>query len=191
MKTLFINTYSHQLTIGLLSDGKVLAQKEEVSERSHSSHLIPLIELVLKENNLDINDINEIIVINGPGSFTGVRLGITVAKTLAYTLNIPIKTITSIEALGVSDTGQEKKIVIIDDNKGSYFGIFENNDLLAEIKYLKQEAFKEYCDDKKYALVKDNKLNLEVIYEYLKEIESLNPHNVNPIYIKTIEVEND
>ena len=189
MKTLFISSYSGLLTIGILSNGKVVTQKEEISERSHSAHLIPLIESTLKVNKLEINDINEIIVVNGPGSFTGVRLGITVAKTLGFTLKIPIKTITSIEALAISDDNQNKKIVTIDDSKGKYFAIFENNNLLGEINYLLDSKFKEFYQKNKHSIVKDNKLNIAVIYEYLKDGKMVNPHQLKPIYIKTIEVE--
>jgi len=183
MNTLFISTYSNLLTIGLLLNGKILDIKENISEKSHSTHLIPLLETILNDNKLDIKDINEIIVVNGPGSFTGVRLGITVAKTLSYTLNIPIKTITSIEALGISC---DEKIITVDDNKGKYVGGFENNNLKGEIEYLSSNEFnikyKDYSP-------KDIKLDLEKIYDYVKGNESLNPHEVKPIYIKTIEVE--
>ena len=75
MTTLFISTYTNKLTIGLLTNGKVISLKEINSIKSHSIYLIPTIKDILAENKLDIKEIKEIIVINGPGSFTGVRLG--------------------------------------------------------------------------------------------------------------------
>ena len=64
--------------------------------------MFPAIKELIDEQKLD-----EIIVVNGPGSFTGVRLGVTIAKTLAYTLNIPIKTISSLEVSSISNNAQK------------------------------------------------------------------------------------
>ena len=142
MITLFISTYSEFVTIGLLNNGKEIARKEEKSLNGHSTIIVPSIDLILKDNNLEPQDLDEILVVNGPGSFTGVRLGITVAKTLAYTLNIPIKTITSIEALAAGIKNVDK-IITIDDPKGKYIGKFINNKMV-EMLYLKEEEALKY-----------------------------------------------
>ena len=167
MKTLFISTYNENIIIGLLENSKLLKEKRKESEKSHSIYLIPMIEEILKEENISLNDINEIIVINGPGSFTGIRLGITVAKTLAFTLNIPIKTITSIEAISASNE-QKDKIITIKDNKGYYFGIFNDNKLVQEMSYLKETDFIEFIKNRDEIIISNNKLDLEKIYEYSK-----------------------
>lgn len=186
MYTLFISTYNYLITIGLLKDGKKLSIKEIESVKSHSIYLIPTIESILNENNIDIKNINEIIVINGPGSFTGVRLGVTVAKTLAYTLNIKIKTISSLDALAVSDKTLDRKIVTINDNKGVYFAIYENNIIGSKIDYLSNNEFDNY--NKNSTLIINNAvLDIEKIFEFTKIQEDNNPHQVNPVYIKEIE----
>ena len=190
MKTLFISTFHNFVVIGLLKDGKVLVEKEISSNQSHSIHLIPTIEEVLKSQNILIEETSSIIVINGPGSFTGVRLGVTVAKTLAFTLNIEIKTITSIEAIALS-SDVSKKIVLVPDAKGAYYGIFENNILCDDIKYLNTIELESFLKSKEeYKVIDDVKLNLVLIYDYLKNKNSTNAHSVNPIYIKNIEVLN-
>ncbi len=187
MKTLFISTYNEIITIGLLKDGKLIIKKEAISNRDHSIYTVPLIEEVLNEENLKPKDLNEILVINGPGSFTGVRLGITVAKTLAYTLNIPIKCLSSIEALSVSEPGSNK-IVAVSDSKGKYYGIFTNNKLL-EINYLSDDDFDliqnkpEYKD---YQFLESKNLDLEKIYKYSKNIKPTPCHAVKALYIKGI-----
>ncbi|MDD4706144.1 MAG: tRNA (adenosine(37)-N6)-threonylcarbamoyltransferase complex dimerization subunit type 1 TsaB [Bacilli bacterium] len=186
MYTLFISTYNYLITIGLLKNNKKISIKEVKSVKNHSIFLIPTIESILKENKLEINDINEIIVINGPGSFTGVRLGVIVAKTLAYTLKINIKTIPSIDALAISNNILKRKIVSIYDNKGAYFAIYEHNHRISNIKYLFKNDF-----DNKYIneiIINDNVLDIEKIASFLKDINSLNPHNLKPVYIKEIEV---
>lgn len=189
MKTLFISTYNENIIIGLLENSKLLKEKRKESEKSHSIYLIPMIEEILKEENISLNDINEIIVINGPGSFTGIRLGITVAKTLAFTLNIPIKTITSIEAISASNE-QKDKIITIKDNKGYYFGIFNDNKLFQEMSYLKETDFIEFIKNRDEIIISDNKLDLEKIYEYSKKLKNENPHGVKAVYIKEIELLN-
>lgn len=189
MKTLFISTYNENIIIGLLENSKLLKEKRKESEKSHSIYLIPMIEEILKEENISLNDINEIIVINGPGSFTGIRLGITVAKTLAFTLNIPIKTITSIEAISASNE-QKDKIITIKDNKGYYFGIFNDNKLVQEMSYLKETDFIEFIKNRDEIIISNNKLDLEKIYEYSKKLKNENPHGVKAVYIKEIELLN-
>ena len=102
MNSLFIDTHDKDIIITLFKNGKVLEASLKSSERHHSDFTMSMIESVLKNNNLTVHELDEILVVNGPGSFTGVRIGVTIAKTLAYTLNIPIKTITSLECLAVS-----------------------------------------------------------------------------------------
>jgi len=186
MYTLFISTYDFIITIGLLKNNKKISIKEVKSVKSHSVFLIPTIESILKGNNLEINNLNEIIVINGPGSFTGVRLGVIVAKTLAYTLKINIKTITSIDALAISNNILKRTIVSINDNKGVYFAIYESNSRISDIKYLSKNDF-----DNKHineSIINNGVLDVEKITLFLKDIDTINPHNVKPIYVKEIEV---
>lgn len=191
MYTLFISTFDKLITIGLLKNGVVLEVSENISNMNHSILTMPMIDEILKNNNIETYNLNEIIVINGPGSFTGVRLGVTIAKTLAYTLNIPIKTITSLEAFAVSTKNKKNKLIAISDLKGKYIGYFDKaNNLLEDLKYLKNNEYQEYIKDKYNYIIENNKLNLEDIYKYLKNKDSINPHIVNPIYIKGIDALN-
>lgn len=188
---LFISTYSENVIIGILNNNnnKLILKKEVTSHKSHSVTLVPTIEEVIEKARITLNDLKEIVVVNGPGSFTGVRLGVTVAKTLAYTLNLSIKTITSIEAISLSDNNP-KKLVVVPDNKGKYLGVFKDNILIDEILYLNNLEYDEYIKDyPNYKIVKEN-LDIERIITYLENIKDVNPHSVNPVYIKTIEVLN-
>ena len=191
MYTLFISTFDELITIGLLKDGKLIEKNEKISNRNHSVYTVPMIEEILKNNNINTNYLNEIIVINGPGSFTGVRIGVTIAKTLAYTLDIPIKSLTSLESYAVSTESKTNKLVVISDLKGKYIGYFsKDNDILTDYIYLSNKEYDNYIKDKEQYILKDNKLDLEKIYIYLKNKDSINSHLVNPIYIKGIEALN-
>lgn len=192
MYSLFISTFDKLITIGLLKNGIVLEVSEKESEKNHSIYVMPMIANILKENEINTSYLNEIIVVNGPGSFTGVRLGVTIAKTLAYTLNIPIKTITSLEAYAVSLETNDNKLINISDLKGKYIGYFDkDNKLLEDYKYLKNNEYNEFIKDKEQHLQVLTKFDLNKIYKYLKNKKSINPHLVNPIYIKGIDALND
>lgn len=186
MYKLFISTYSELITIGLFKDNTLIMQKEKESEKSHSIYLVPMIDEILKGNNIECQDLSEILVVNGPGSFTGIRLGVTVAKTLAYTLNIPIKTISSIEAISAS-IKDDNKIITISDTKGKYLGIFENNKLVNELIYLKNADYEQYINNYNYPIYEDSKLDLQSINNYSLEIALTPAHAVKAIYIKEIE----
>lgn len=190
MYTLFISTFDKIITIGLLKNGKVLDTNIKESTQNHSVYTMPMIESILNKNKVDVKKLSEIIVVNGPGSFTGVRIGVTIAKTFAYTLNIPIKTITSLLAYAVSLDSNDKKVITISDMKGKYVGYFDHNNKVIDYIYLKNSEFSEYIKDKEKYLVVDNKFDLEKIYKYLLNVESTLSHNVNPIYIKGIDALN-
>ena len=177
MKTLYIDTHLWNVVVVLFENGKVLRKKEIFGEKNNSTLIFPTIEEVLNREKFD-----SIIVVNGPGSFTGVRLGVTIAKTFAYTLNLPIRTITSLECMAVSNSN--KKVAISDGN-GYYLGIFDDDmNLQEEYKYINEEEFL------KIDTVETNViLDYEKIYEYVMTKDTIESHLVNPIYIKKIGVE--
>ena len=191
MYELFISTFRELIEIALLKNGKILSKKEQISNRNHSIYTVPLIDEILKENKIEIKDLNEIIVIDGPGSFTGVRLGITVAKMLAYTLNIKIKTISSIEAIAAGKNG-DNLIVNIPDSKGKYFGIFKKGELTSNLTYLSNNEYENYIEEnyQGYKACTDTNLDIEAIYKYSQKLEFQNPHKVKARYIKGIEALN-
>lgn len=190
MNKLFISTYNEIILIALINNNKIIQELKKETYKNHSEYIVPMIQEILLSNDLTTKDLNEIIVVNGPGSFTGTRLGVTDAKMLAYTLNIPIKTISSIEAIAFSHE-EENKIIEIPDSKGKYLGIFENNKLINEIIYLKNEEATEYIKQYNYPIFTNNDIKLNKIIDKLEQIEYTEVHNVNPIYIKKIEALND
>ena len=186
MYSLFIDTHSETIKIILFKDGKILSNKEKTSNMHHSVYTMPMIDEILNENHISTNELDEIFVVNGPGSFTGVRIGVTIAKTLAYLRNIPIKSISTLEMKAIF-VNSDKKIVLEDEKNGKYIGIFDKDNNLIEYKYLKNSEYEEYKDNNDIIIV-DN-IDYEKVYEYLKNKEVENPHGVNPLYIKKIEVQ--
>lgn len=183
MKTLFIDTHNEMITIILFENKKIINKLEKESCMQHSVYTMPMIEEILKKAKITPSDLNEIIVVNGPGSFTGVRIGVTIAKTMAYLLNIPIKSIDMLEAKACL-IEEDNKIVIEDEKNGKYIGIFNKN--TKEYIYLKNSEFEDFKKKNKISII--NELDYEKILNYLDSKNSINPHAINPLYIKKIEV---
>lgn len=96
MTTLTIDTTTPTLIIGIFQTDKQIDTYEQPSKNDHASILMPAIETILHKNNLQTSDITKIIVNNGPGSYTGTRIGVTTSKTLGWALNIPVQAISAL-----------------------------------------------------------------------------------------------
>ena len=182
MKTLFIDTHSELLTVGVLIEDK-LNKKEIESYNSHSVLLLPLLETILKEENIEIEDLDRIIVVNGPGSFTGIRIGLTVAKTIGYAKKIPVYPISSLKAYLVSTDTEEDKMAVIEDNKGYYICVYDkdNNEKL-------EEQYVDEIDEYNYNVVPEI-LDIHKICEYTSTFEPIKINALKANYVKKIEVE--
>ena len=193
MYTLFIDTHDKDILLGLFKDDELIDSYLKESTKSHSDFIMPMLDELLKKNNLTVHELNEILVVNGPGSFTGVRLGVIIGKTLAYTLNIPIKTITSLEVLAVSNESDDRKLPIIHDLKGVFGALFsKDNELIEDYFYKSNDEFDEYVKNKMLEnnIIESN-IDLSKVFVYSKSIEPTVSHAVNPIYIKVIEALKD
>lgn len=178
---LFIDTHADLITIAL-KNNKDLYIKTQESEYSHSIYTMPMIKEIFNENKLDIHDLKKIIVVNGPGSFTGIRIGLSIAKTLAYALKININTISSLTAYLISSDFKGNKKAVIEDNKGYYISVFnKNNESLIDEFYSEEDSL-EYFEV-------EHKIDVNKVIDYCNNIESENPHHIKANYIKKIEVE--
>ena len=97
---LCIETATKSCSIALAREGQLFACKEAVSqEYSHSEQLTVFIEDLLQEQHLTVQDLNAIAISSGPGSYTGLRIGVSTAKGLCYSLDIPLISISTLEAM--------------------------------------------------------------------------------------------
>lgn len=185
MYSLLIDTHDTKVSFVLYKDMKVLSFKDFESNMRHSEVAMPSLIDLLTEFKINPEDLDEILVNIGPGSFTGVRIGVVIAKTMAYTLNIPIKMINSIEMLFYSN--DSKLGVYVSKEKNGYF-VCEINSI-NDVDNIKYYSNKEY--DEKYMgkdVYNDVLIDFEKIIKYASNKEYVNPHLVNPLYIKQIEV---
>ncbi|RSL30666.1 tRNA (adenosine(37)-N6)-threonylcarbamoyltransferase complex dimerization subunit type 1 TsaB [Salibacterium salarium] len=99
MKILAIDTSTHVMGIALAEDDKLLAEYTTNFKKNHSLRLMPAIQQMLKELDVQPKELDAIAVAKGPGSYTGVRIGVTTAKSMAWSLGIPVYGISSLQML--------------------------------------------------------------------------------------------
>ena len=182
MYSILLDTHSKDLFIIIYKDHKVISENKYTFP-NQSKYIISKLQEVLDSNKIDIKELKEIIVVNGPGSFTGVRIGVTVAKTIAYALDIPIKSISSLYLQAINANSDKDYLIAIPDNKGYYVGEFsKDNKLLKDYYYIPKSEF----NDKDVLNVTD--INWNLIYEN-NCLTDEDYYNMKPLYIKKIEVE--
>lgn len=166
MKTLLLDSTYKDLNVGLDIDGEMHKISYECFQRQ-SELMISEIDKILKENNVNPKDINEIVVTHGPGSFTGLRIALTIAKVYCYAVKCPCYSLSSLNVLikkGVPS------ICLLNARSGrSYFGVYKNNEIIEEDQILTNDKVLEYiknhpdyavCGDVEYLGIEGYKADL-------------------------------
>ena len=174
MKILSITTATNHLSVAL-NDGDKIWEKNEEDHRNHSEHLDPLINELLKENDLTLKDIDRFAVAEGPGSYTGLRIGITTAKMFTSILN---KDLVGVSTLAALANGASDGLIVSEldaRNKNFFAGVYRKTD--GKLKNLVPDGH--YHLDDLMNKVKDLGLSEQVIFvgspieKYQDEIEDL------------------
>ena len=100
MKVLAIDSSNYCMGVSVLDGDTIVGEVITNLKKNHSVRLMPAIEQLLEEVQINPNELERIVVAEGPGSYTGLRIGISIAKTLAWTLNLPLVGVSSLEVLG-------------------------------------------------------------------------------------------
>lgn len=185
MYTLFIDTHFKDIIICLFKDNELVNKKIIINAKSTSVETMPAINEVLNSSKITIHDIRIIAVDKGPGSFTGIRIGVTIAKVLAYSLNIPIVSLTSLDLIGINLT--KPSYVAVKENNGVFVTFYDQKD--NPITYYKNSQYEEF--KKTHEVVEETKENYHNLINYINSLTPINPYNVNPLYVKSIEALND
>ncbi len=198
MISLFLDTCNHKIIIGLLKDNKLVDSINFVNDNNLSEKLLPSIKTILDNNCIDKKDLDNIYVSIGPGSFTGIRIGVTVAKTIAWALKIKIIPISSLEVMA-STSENDYICPIIDARRGFvYSGLYDNKlNNIIEDKYINlDELFNNLDKDNVEFVCYDDIVdgiepnpNIEKIVNKHCDDKGINPHSVNPVYLKRTEAE--
>lgn len=129
MKTLFMDTSASTMRVCLMEDGKILQQDIQQGAKNHSTLLMPAVERLMTAQGWKPAQLSNIWVAKGPGSYTGVRMGVTTAKTLAWTLQCPLCLVSSLEVLASQSSEGKYIIPIMDARRHCVYGaLYERTD---------------------------------------------------------------
>ncbi len=180
MKILSIECSATPCSVAIIEKGKILATSFTNVKLTHSQTLMPMVEAVLKSSLLTINDIDALAVSNGPGSFTGVRIGISAVKGMAQARKLPCIPVSALQAMAENYADTDCVVCAVMDARCGqvYNAIFKNS---------KGET-KRLCEDRALAvsdlipeineLSKTNKIYIvgdgaEVFYSAVKNFENV------------------
>ena len=205
MKILYIDTSTDYLYTGIVSDNILLAEVKQKFSHDLSKYALYEISEMLKKVNINPTEVDKIIVVNGPGSFTGIRVGLTIAKTYAWSLKTKITTISSLEAMAISHKNEyDYYIPVIDARRGYvYAGIYDkDNNQVLKNQYINLEVLKATLNNLpgSYTFITNDDIEgldnislydpdfLKIVNKY-KGRPDINPHAVDALYLKLTEAE--
>lgn len=193
MRYLFINSATANLVVAILMDGKIIYLYDNNDDKDTSSKIMPVIDEAFKKSSITPKEIDKIFVVNGPGSFTGIRVGLTVAKVMGYSFDIPVVPISSLEfmcsgfdfnVMGLIDArrgyvfagGYDKDLNCVYNDKYTLL-----NDISSNMKYVSYDNFDFEVLKPKFDLLK--------IIKKHEDDSIINVHSINPNYLKMTEAE--
>lgn len=142
MYTLAFDTTANSVSIALLDDSDVVVQDNQIMERGQGEALIPMIQQIMASSGRKMSDIDRIAVSVGPGSFTGVRVGLATARGMGLALKKEVVGITTLEASAYQTKG--RVLSVLDTKRGDFYTqIFENGIALEEPKIRTIDEIKE------------------------------------------------
>lgn len=206
MTILYIDTTTNYLYSAISINNQITGEIKAKLDKDLSVFTLPKIKEMLEDNQVDPKEVDKLLVVNGPGSFTGVRIGVTIAKTYAWSLKKKISTVSSLKAMALSAKSEcAYKVPFIDARRGyGYAAIYdENHKAVLKEQYMSIEALKcalEHLPGS-YTIITNTPIeglennceeydpNFAKIVENCKDSVELNPHAVNPNYLKLTEAE--
>lgn len=201
MISLLIDTCTKNVCIALFKDKTLMDKVVYSNQIDLSSNFMVLINNIFTKNNVKIEDVDKFFVAVGPGSFTGIRIGVTCAKVMAWALKKDVIPFSSLELLATVDSNNDYIVPLIDARRGYVFaGIYDNHlNCIMNDDYIKLDDLLEKIEnDKSTTYVSLDNFDLETIlpeYNVNKIIEKhfndtpINPHSLNPNYLKKTEAE--
>lgn len=129
MKALCIDTSTTYLVVALIEEGRLVGAYEEVMPKQQSEYLLPVVAQLMQEHHWSVDDLDAVCVSEGPGSYTGVRIGMTMAKVLCSLKPIALYTVSTFSLLAGNRSGH---VVIDARSKKVYYALVENGRVMHE-----------------------------------------------------------
>ena len=185
MNILAFDTSTKKFSISILKNNKIVLNLSKIINKTYSKFLIPILKKSLEKSKLDVKEINYILISLGPGSFTGVRIGISAAKGLGLPHKINISGFNNMDILvnSIDNNIKEKRIVTIIKSKKSdyYFQVFDSKKKpIKKISFFSINNLPSFFFNKNIVfsgdldkeLIKEIKKNKKIIFVYKREISN-------------------
>lgn len=203
MISLLFDTSSSHLLVSIVKEDVLLAYTKIEDIRGLSTRLLEEIDRCIQKSGISLSQIDTIFIVNGPGSFTGLRVGVTVAKVMAYTAHKKIIPISSLELMATTPFDGDYIVPYIDARRGYvYAGVYDKElNIIKEDSYISVENLLASLDaskkiifvgntevDKISSFIKPHEDVKKIITKHIEDT-SVSPHRVNPNYLKLTEAE--
>ena len=192
MVTILLDSSNTNLSVGVAKDNVLLDYISYEAWQRQSEYMIVELNKLLEKHGIKKEDITDIIVAKGPGSYTGVRIAITIAKTIAVALDAKLYAVSS---LRVQKNGTVPSICLINARSNrSYVGVYQNQEVLLNdcimkndevMKYIQDHPDYSVCGDTKYLNIQGIESNtMKEMLDLKDSLESINPLSLKPVYMK-------
>ena len=192
MVTVLLDSSNTNLSVGIARDNLLLDYVSYEAWQRQSEFMIVELNKLLEKHNIKKEEITDVIVAKGPGSYTGVRIAITIAKTIAVALDAKLYAVSS---LRVQKDGAVPSICVINARSNrSYVGVYQDQEIIVNDCIMKNDEVLDYinahpdytlCGEAAY-LGKEGKQtnNLQEMLNLKDSLESINPLSLKPVYMK-------
>ena len=166
---LCLETSTTNCSVALSIDGQIKAIREENNQKfSHAEKLHVFIDEVLREANIDKKQLNAIAISKGPGSYTGLRIGVSAAKGLCFALDIPLISTLTLEVLAQQVESENCYIVpMLDARRMEVYSTVFNSEKKqireTQAEILNENSFQEYLSDQKVIFIGDGAAKFEAL----------------------------
>lgn len=193
MVSVILDSSNSYLSVAIANDDTIIDQISYEAWQRQSELMIPELDKLLKRNNVTRQDINKVIVSIGPGSYTGVRIALSIAKVMVLALNVPLYAISSLHAMKDNDN---PSICIINARSArSYVGVYKGSEVVVQDQIMTNEQLLNYIEEHKdYKLIGDisylglegeNKDILNGLFELSKVLSPVKDTlGLTPVYLK-------
>lgn len=190
---LLLDSSNSSLTVGLCSEKELIDFTSYEAWQTQSEHMIPEINTLLEKHEVDKSDFLGVMVSVGPGSYTGVRIAITIAKVMAVALNIPVY---PVSALQILKNNKKPSICLINARSNrSYMGVYEGEKCLLKdcimtndevIDYIEKHPDYSVCGSAKYLGVDGYESNIaQEMFSLLGKVSPcMDARALKPVYLK-------
>lgn len=192
MITILLDSSSTELYVGLIGDNGLIDSTFYSCWQEQSEYMIVEINALLQKHNLAKEDIRGIVVATGPGSYTGVRIAITISKIISISMKVNIYPISSLNVL--AKPGQTCICLMNARSGRSYFGVYKDHEQIVQDKIISNDealdfinSHKDYtiCGETKYLGIEGFLSNpTELLKKMLSFLKPVDPFSLKPVYLR-------